>query len=118
MATYRTVAKLERERVVLEAEYRDALVVALRECSSGQVGLFTPTDYLSQKTIQLRMPKSVLDLDAVGEELVRVRASLDIVDPFPLMAQFETLRKEAPTSQLGAPRLAEQFLKQFQKADE
>ena len=116
MATDRTTEKLERERAVLEADYREALIAALRECASGRWGLLKQSSRLLPKSLEQRMvPPSVLRLEAVGEELALTRARLGFVEPFVLMASFATLRREAIGNQLGEPRLADAFLKRLQK---
>jgi hypothetical protein len=95
--------KTEHQLRLLEEQFTENLIVALKKCASGQWGMFTPGFFLKSK---------VKDhpLLGQGDEIMRLRRELGIAEDFPLFQRYLFYRQLRSSNTAGEPKLALQFL--------
>ena len=113
MARAQRLERLDIRRAELEAEYRAALVEALRHAAGGSWGLFAHT---KDRTAQANWAATVTDLCDRGQEIDDMRADLGL-EPFALHAEFEASRGPVPTNAPGEPKQARAWLERLEAKD-
>src|SRR6218665_2029053 len=95
MASAQRIDKLEREREALEGEYRDALVVALRECATGAWGLFERNKGTLPPALEARSERLLVRrVDELGAEVTASRQALGYIEAYPLIKQLDIYRRQ------------------------
>jgi hypothetical protein len=109
--------KLEQELALLEAEFRETLIVALRSCAEGRWGLFDKNDKVDLPD-HLRMrfyaDSGAQTLDALAAEIAQIRLALGITEPFALQARLLENRGRKSENDLGESRLASLWLQELE----
>jgi len=103
------LARLDGRREELEAEYRAALLDALRRVAAGSWGLFGHT---KDRAMHAKWAPVVTDLCDRGEEIDQLRSQLGI-EPFALHAEFEASRGPVRSNAPGEPKQAKAWLEQL-----
>jgi hypothetical protein len=100
------IRKTEHQLRLLEEQFTENLIVALKKCASGQWGMFTPGFFFRSK---------VKDhpLLGQGDEIMRLRRELGIVEDFPLFQRYLFYRQLRSSNTPGEPKLASQFLREL-----
>ena len=106
MARGDRLAKLDERRVELEAEYRAALLAALRETAAGRWGLF---GHGKDKWTIANAAPVVESLTEMGEAIDGMRETLGIA-PFALHADFVASRGAVKSHAAGEPKQAQAWL--------
>lgn len=110
MAKIDRLERLDAQRVDLEAEYRAALVAALREAIAGKAGLFGRTE---GKDRRAKAPAIIAELTDLADEIDTMRERL-FLDPFALHPQFMAARGPAAAHAVGEPKQAKAWLDQLE----
>ena len=114
MARGARLERLDAHRAELEAEYRTALVAALRITASGKWGLF---DHGQDKASRLRTAALGDPIVALGEEVDEMRVQLGI-EPFALHQEFLASRGKPKSPQaVGEAKQAQAWLTRLEAAD-
>jgi len=116
MTTSQRQERQERLLARLEAEFRDALLPALRQCANGKWGLFGQNDGLEDysKGLSKRMRSAEAHAPIeLGDEIETLRARLGFAEPFPLYERFKQLRRLTGRNRLGEPKLATAWLREL-----
>src|SRR5262245_26564916 len=108
MTGTRRIAADERKLRLLEDEFRDRLVAALRCCAGGRWGLFGRNEHFA--------PPDADPLLALGEQIQRIRDKLGIAEPFTPYARLQQLRRRGGANEPGEPKLAQQWLDELAAA--
>ena len=109
MAKADRLERLDVRRAELEAEYRDALVAALRVTSGGRWGLFGHNDDRWARA----NAQPVLDrLNELAGDIDRLRDQLSL-DPFALHRDFLAARGKPAADAVGEPKQARAWLEQL-----
>ncbi|WP_336959479.1 hypothetical protein [Sphingobium aquiterrae] len=106
MAKADRLERLDIRREELEAEYRDALIAALRKTASGSWGLF---DHQADRRVRAAIAPVVAALEELGEAIDGMREQL-AMPPFPLRQEFLASRGPVPSSAVGEPKQARAWL--------
>ena len=101
--------RLDSRREELEAEYRLALVDALRKTAAGSWGLF---GHNKDRWTQEKWAPVVTDLCDRGEEIDQIRDQLGL-QPFALHEEFEASRGPVRSNAPGEPKQAKAWLQQL-----
>lgn len=101
--------RIEMRREELEAEYRLALVEALRKTAAGSWGLFGHT---KDRAMHAKWAPAVTDLCDRGEEIDQLRDQLGL-EPFALHAEFEASRGPVRSNAPGEPKQAKAWLERL-----
>lgn len=101
--------RLDSRREELEAEYRLALLDALRKTAAGSWGLFGHT---KDRAMQAKWAPVVTDLCDRGEEIDQLRDQLGL-EPFALHADFEASRGPVRSNDPGEPKQAKAWLERL-----
>ena len=114
MARGARLERLDAHRAELEAEYRDALIAALRITANGKGGVF---GHNQDKPARLRTAAMGDPIVALGDEIDEMRAQLGI-EPFALHQEFLASRGPPKTPQaVGEARQAQAWLNRLEAAD-
>ena len=101
--------RLEGRREELEAEYRLALIDALRKTAAGSWGLF---GHNKDRWTREKWAPVVTDLCDRGEEIDRIRNQLGL-PPFALHEEFEASRGPVRSNAPGEPKQAKAWLERL-----
>ena len=110
--------KTEQRLRLLEAQFTETLIAALKDCASGRRGIFGQND----KSIACEPPslgeilksKDAEFLLAQGEEIVRLRRDLGVEEEFPLLPRYLFYRQLRSSNTPGEPKLALEFLTEIE----
>ena len=106
MAKADRLARLDERRTETEAEYRAALIAALRLTAAGRWGLFGHTQ---DKATRAKAAPTVDALIELGDEIDRMREHLSL-EPFTLHQEFLASRGPARAHAVGEPKQAQAWL--------
>ncbi|WP_311269793.1 hypothetical protein [Sphingobium sp. WCS2017Hpa-17] len=106
MAKADRLERLDVRRIEVEAEYRDALIAALRITAAGRWGLF---DHQKDKATRARTAPVIAALEELADEIEGMRDTLGL-EPFALHAQFMAARGPAAPDAVGEPKQAKVWL--------
>ena len=101
---------LDRRRIGLEADYREALIAALKETAAGNWGLF---DHRQDRHDRARAATAVAALTELAETIADMREQLMIDEPFALHAQFLAARGPVRAQAVGEPKQARAWLERL-----
>jgi hypothetical protein len=106
MARADRLERLDNQRLMLEADYRAALLAALRTTAAGQWGLFGHTD---DKTARAAVAPVIAELVELGDMIDGMRDQLSL-EPFALHQAFLDSRGPVKSSAVGEPKQARAWL--------
>ena len=106
MAKADRLERMEVRRLQLEAEYRAALLAALRNTASGKWGLF---DHKGDRATRAAIAPTIARLAEVGEAIDDLREQL-MMEPFELQQQFLAARGPVSAHAVGEPKQAQAWL--------
>lgn len=106
MARADRLERLESQREEAEAEYRDALIAALRVTAAGQWGLF---DHQQDRHARAKAAPMVAQLDELADTVNDLREKLGM-EEFALHAEFLAARGPVRSDALGEPKKAAAWL--------
>lgn len=106
MARADRLERLESQREEAEAEYRDALIAALRVTAAGQWGLF---DHQQDRHARAKAAPMVAQLDELADTVNDLREKLGM-EEFALHAEFVAARGPVRSDALGEPKKAAAWL--------
>jgi hypothetical protein len=110
MARADRLDRLDRRRMGLEADYREALIAALTETAAGNWGLF---DHRQDRHDRARAAAAVAELTELAETIADMREQLMIDEPFALHAQFLAARGPVRAQAVGEPKQARAWLERL-----
>lgn len=110
MARADRLERLDRRREGLEADYRAALMAALKETAAGNWGLF---DHRQDRHDRARAARAVAELTELAEEIADLREQLMIDEPFALHAEFLAARGPVRAQAVGEPKQARAWLERL-----
>lgn len=109
MAKADRLERLDERRVELEAEYRDALIAALRQTAAGRWGLFAHhRDRHQQKAIA----PVIEALEETAAEIDAIRARFGM-EAFALHPEFLAARGPVGPNAVGEPKQAVAWLQRL-----
>ena len=111
MARADRLERLDALRGDLEADYRAALMEALRVTAAGKWGLFGHNEHLQPRAPR---PAMVTDLCDRGAQIDDLRERLGL-EPFPLHREFESARGKVSPQAPGEPKQAKAWLERLEK---
>jgi hypothetical protein len=106
MAKADRLARLDDRRTELEAEYKAALVDALRITAAGKWGLF---DHQGDRKARVATAPIIENLDEISRAIDQARSQLDMPS-FELHRQFVGARGRADPQAVGEPKQAQAWL--------
>jgi len=106
MAKADRLARLDDRRIELEAEYREALIDALRVTAAGKWGLF---DHNGDRWSRTAIAPVIDHLAEIGETIDKARAQL-AMPPFALQQEFLAARGRVSPQAPGEPKQAQAWL--------
>jgi hypothetical protein len=106
MARADRLERLDTHRLELEADYRAALIDALRVTASGVWGLF---DHNGDRSARKAAAPVVENLNEIGEAIDRMREQLAL-PAFELHQQFVASRGPVGPEAVGEPKQAQAWL--------
>jgi len=106
MARADRLERLDTRRGELEAEYRDALIAALKRSAAGAWGLF---GHNQDKWSRAAFAPTVATLHDLGQTIDAMREQL-AMEPFALHQEFLASRGPVPSSAVGEPKQARAWL--------
>ncbi len=112
MAKADRLSRLDANRLVLEAEYTDALVAALRIAASGKWGLF---DHNKDRAARATIAPVIENLGEIGEAIDKARAQLGMPQ-FELQQEFLAARGPVGPQAVGEPKQARAWLDRIEAA--
>ncbi|MDB5706027.1 MAG: hypothetical protein JWN66_3143 [Sphingomonas bacterium] len=112
MAKADRLARLDEQRVALEADYHALLVAALRRTAGGKWGLF---GHHQDRWSLANVPPIVAEIEEAGEEIDRMREQLSI-EPFKLHQEFLASRGPVNAHAVGEPKQAQAWLDRLEAA--
>jgi len=113
MAKADRLARLDDRRIELEAEYRAALIDALRTTAAGRWGLF---DHNKDKVARAAAAPVIAALAEIGEEIDQIRRQFDM-PAFELQKEFLAARGPVSPSAVGEPKQAQAWLDRLAAQD-
>jgi hypothetical protein len=90
---------------LLEEEFTENLIVALRKCASGEWGMFSHNHFLGSKEAD--------PLVNQGEEIVRLLRQLGVEEDLPVFQRYLFYRRLRSSNTPGEPKLALEFLREL-----
>ena len=105
--------KEEQKIRVLEAEFREQLIAALRKCAAGQWGLFGQNEPQANVAVRGSHMQVGDELVHLGERIVSARTEIGESADFPLLSRFLQYRTMRGPNDPGEPKLAREFLKEL-----
>ena len=114
MAKADRLARLDEQRIEIEAAYRTALVAALRLTAAGRWGLF---GHNQDKSAQAKAAPLIGGLVELGDEIDGIRAQLSL-EPFALHQQFLASRGPVKAHAVGEPKQAQAWLDRLEAEGE
>lgn len=109
MAKADRLERLDVRRTELEADYRDALIAALRVTAAGTWGLF---DHNKHKQARAKAAPVIAHLDDLAGTIDAMREQLGL-ESFALHAQFMTSRGPVASSAVGESKQAKAWLERL-----
>lgn len=109
MAKADRLERLDVRRAEVEAEYRDALIAALRVTAAGRWGLF---DHQKDKAARARTAPVIAALEELADEIDAMRDTLGL-EPFALHQDFMATRGPAAADAVGEPKQAKAWLERL-----
>ncbi len=106
MAKAERLARLDDRRIELEAEYREALVAALRTTAAGKWGLF---DHQTDRRTRAVLVPVIDNLAEIGDAIDAAREQLGM-PAFDLQQQFLRSRGPVGPQAVGEPKQAQAWL--------
>lgn len=106
MAKADRLDRLDTRRIELEAEYREALIAALRVCAAGKWGLFAHTN---DRKVQAALAPVLDELAELGEAIDKARDTLGLPE-YPLQQEFLAARGPVSAEAVGEPKQAQAWL--------
>lgn len=106
MAKADRLERLDERRIELEAEYRSALVEALKVTASGVWGLF---GHNKDRWADQRAAPTIANLEEIAEAIDKMRDQLDLA-PFDLHQEFLASRGPVASNAVGEPKQAQAWL--------
>jgi hypothetical protein len=110
MAKADRLARLDIRRAELEAEYRVALIEALRTTAAGKWGLF---DHTSDRKTRIAMAPVIDNLADIGDAIDAARDQLGM-PPFDLQREFLRSRGPVRPQAVGEPKQAQAWLERLE----
>ena len=107
------LAKLEQKISMMEEEFREKLVVALRNCAAGRYGLFGQNERVAGLEGHDRWSTDGRELLHMGEQILQARKEIGDTTDFPLYSRFLEYRSRRGANDLGEPKLAKEFLEEL-----
>ena len=110
MAKADRLARYDEQRIEDEAEYRAALIAALKVTASGEWGLF---DHNQDRWARAKAAPGLEALSDLAERIELLRGRLGM-EPFQLHREFLAARgRPTSPSAVGEPKLARQWLERL-----
>lgn len=109
MAKADRLERLDVRREEVEAEYRDALIAALRVTAAGRWGLF---DHQKDKAARARTAPVIAALEELADAIDAMRDTLGL-EPFVLHQDFMAVRGPAAADAVGEPKQAKVWLERL-----
>jgi hypothetical protein len=109
MAKADRLERLDVRRAELEADYRDALIAALRVTAGGRWGLFGHND---DRWARVHAQPALDRLDELAGDIDRLRDQLSL-DAFALHRDFLAARGKPAADAVGEPKQARAWLEQL-----
>lgn len=109
MARADRLERLDARREEVEAEYRDALIAALRVTAGGRWGLF---GHQNDRVTRARIAPTLDMLNELAEEIDAMRETLGI-EPFDLHRQLLAARGPVSSDAAGEPKQARAWLERL-----
>ncbi len=106
MAKADRLERLDTHRLELEAEYKEALIAALRVTAAGKWGLF---DHNKDRAARAAIAPVIANLAEIGEAIDKARDQLSL-PPFELQQQFLASRGPVSSHAVGEPKQAQAWL--------
>ncbi|KKW89437.1 MULTISPECIES: hypothetical protein [Sphingobium] len=106
MAKADRLERMDVRRLELEADYRAALLEALRVTASGKWGLF---DHNGDRAARAATAPVIAHLAEIGEAIDDLREQL-MMEPFALQQQFLAARGPVSAHAVGEPKQAQLWL--------
>lgn len=106
MARADRLERLDALREAQEADYREALVAALRKTASGTWGLFAHT---ADKAMAAATAPIIAELEELAASIADKREKL-FLEPFTLHDDFMAARGPVRSDQVGEPKQARAWL--------
>lgn len=102
--------RLDRRRIGLEEDYREALITALQATAKGAWGLF---DHRQDRHDRARAAPAVAELTDLAETIAELREQLLIEEPFALHEAFIAARGPVASQAVGEPKQARAWLERL-----
>src|ERR1017187_6541542 len=104
--------KAETQLRILEEQFSNDLIVALRECAAGKWGIFGQNDHLASDSPLLASAYTATGEKLIeqGKEITEMRHELGYAEPFFLFERYRHYREMRSANLPGEPKLAAQFL--------
>ncbi|WP_260928794.1 hypothetical protein [Novosphingobium sp. 9] len=106
MAKIDRLARLDDRRLDMEAEYREALIAALRVTAAGKWGLF---DHNGDKATRKATAPVIEALQDLADAIDDARETL-AMEPFDLHREFLAARGPVKSDAVGEPKQAQAWL--------
>lgn len=106
MAKADRLERLDAHRADLEADYREALIAALRVTAAGKWGLF---DHNADRHARAAVAPTIANLTDLAEEIDAAREQL-FMEPFELHREFLGQRGPVSSQAVGEPKQAQAWL--------
>lgn len=113
MAKADRLARLDLQRVELEADYTAALIVALRATAAGKSGLF---DHNADRFARAAVAPVIDNLEEVGQAIDEARERLGM-PPFALQREFLASRGPVGPEAVGERKQAQAWLDRLAARD-
>lgn len=102
--------RMDRRRIGLEEDYREALIAALRTTAAGAWGLF---DHRQDRHDRARAAQAVDELTELADTIAELREQLMIDEPFALHEEFLASRGPVRAQAVGEPKQARAWLERL-----
>ncbi len=106
MARADRLERMDIRREELEADYREALIEALRKTAAGQWGLF---DHNQDRWTRANIAPTIENLCEIGESVDHLREQLGL-ERFALHQEFLASRGKVSSNAVGEPKQAKAWL--------
>lgn len=106
MARADRLERLDAQREEAEADYRDALIEALRVTAGGRWGLF---GHQNDRAAKARTAPVIASLEEQASDIDAMRETLGL-EPFALHREFMSARGPVSSDAAGEPRQARAWL--------
>ncbi|WP_068090733.1 hypothetical protein [Novosphingobium rosa] len=106
MAKADRLDRLDKQRIDWEADYRAALIEALKVAAAGQWGLF---DHRADKVARKAVAPTIEALEDLAHSIDEARETL-FLEPFELHREFLAARGPVASNAVGEPKQARAWL--------